>query len=188
MVFINLQTAGKAGSETDSGINDQNKDIMSIAMNPNNPKPIFAGLFGEDKLFWISTNSGESWLEYSTGLPDSGLIKCIEIDTLNDRIFSGVHGDFSSNSGLYISDLITYIKTTMTNADKFDLIQNYPNPFNPITTITYSLPKASNVTLKVYDILGRELVTLVDEFKSEGQYSVLFNASSLASGIYFYRI
>jgi hypothetical protein len=68
------------------------------------------------------------------------------------------------------------------------LSQNYPNPFNPKTTISYSLSKANNVTLKIYDVLGREVASLVNEFKSEGWYTVQFDASALASGIYFYRL
>ena len=70
----------------------------------------------------------------------------------------------------------------------FNLSQNYPNPFNPTTTVEYSIPKQSNVTIKVYDILGREVTTLVNEEKLAGNYRVDFNGSSLASGIYFYRM
>ena len=72
--------------------------------------------------------------------------------------------------------------------DTYDLAQNYPNPFNPSTTIKYQIPNAGNVTLKVFDILGREVTTLVDEFKSEGRYEVNFNAGKLASGVYIYSI
>ncbi len=68
------------------------------------------------------------------------------------------------------------------------LSQNYPNPFNPTTTINYLIPKSSFVTLKIFDALGREIVTLVNEEKSVGIYQVQFNASKLSSGIYFYRI
>ena len=67
-------------------------------------------------------------------------------------------------------------------------IENYPNPFNPTTTIAYQLPKDGKVTIKIFDALGRGIKTLVDEFKSSGQYSVQFDASRLASGIYFYSI
>lgn len=70
----------------------------------------------------------------------------------------------------------------------YSLSQNYPNPFNPVTRISYALPKGSFVTLKIYDIMGREVRTLVNEFKSANTYSVEFNASELSSGIYFYRI
>lgn len=74
--------------------------------------------------------------------------------------------------------------------DKFNLFQNYPNPFNPVTNIRYQLPKSSQVTLKVYDILGREVETLVNEFQQAGVYEVQFPGSTnnLASGIYFYKI
>ncbi len=74
----------------------------------------------------------------------------------------------------------------------YSLAQNYPNPFNPSTTIKYSIPEQSYVTLKVYDILGREVGTLVNEEKPAGNYEVEFNPVSgnqhLASGIYFYQI
>ncbi len=71
---------------------------------------------------------------------------------------------------------------------EYSLSQNYPNPFNPSTTIKYSLPKDGFVSLKIYDITGREVKTLAGEVKKAGYYSVTFNASSLASGVYFYRI
>ncbi len=71
---------------------------------------------------------------------------------------------------------------------QFALSQNYPNPFNPITNIKYDLPKDIFVSIKIYDMLGREIKTLVNEFKNAGSYVVSFNGSELASGIYFYRI
>jgi hypothetical protein len=72
--------------------------------------------------------------------------------------------------------------------DKYDLSQNYPNPFNPLTTINYDLPSDGIVTIKVYDILGRELKTLVNEMKTAGYHKIQFNASDLASGAYFYQM
>ncbi|HPS66168.1 MAG TPA: agmatine deiminase family protein, partial [Ignavibacteria bacterium] len=72
--------------------------------------------------------------------------------------------------------------------EKFALSQNYPNPFNPSTVINFSIPKNGFVSLKIYDVLGREISSLVNEFRHAGKYSVEFNASNLASGIYFYRI
>lgn len=71
---------------------------------------------------------------------------------------------------------------------EFALYQNYPNPFNPTTVISYQLPVIGNVTLKVFDILGNEIATLVDEYKPAGRYEVEFDASRLASGIYFYKL
>ena len=72
--------------------------------------------------------------------------------------------------------------------NEYLLSQNYPNPFNPVTTIRYSIPKESKVSLIVYDITGREIKSLVNDLKTAGNYSVVFNGSSLASGIYFYRL
>jgi len=71
---------------------------------------------------------------------------------------------------------------------QFGLKQNYPNPFNPSTTIKYELPKSSLVTLTVYDLLGREVSVLVNERRDAGVHEVKFEGSSLASGVYFYRL
>ena len=70
----------------------------------------------------------------------------------------------------------------------YSLSQNYPNPFNPSTKINFALPKQGFVSLKIYDVLGREIRTLVNEVKSAGNYTVDFNASEFSSGVYFYRI
>jgi hypothetical protein len=71
---------------------------------------------------------------------------------------------------------------------KFELSQNYPNPFNPSTKINYDLPYDGKVSLKLFDISGREVATLVNEFKAAGYYTVTFNGANLSSGIYFYRL
>ncbi|MBU1679638.1 MAG: T9SS type A sorting domain-containing protein, partial [Bacteroidetes bacterium] len=70
----------------------------------------------------------------------------------------------------------------------FVLYQNYPNPFNPTTVIGYQLPVTGNVTLKIYDVLGREITTLVNETKEAGSYEVKFDAKQLSSGVYFYQL
>jgi len=79
-------------------------------------------------------------------------------------------------------------ETGGTLPDKYELGQNYPNPFNPSTTIKFSVPQNSMVTLKVYDILGKEVATLVNETKAAGSYEVNFRALNLASGTYIYRL
>ncbi|MCK4559866.1 MAG: T9SS type A sorting domain-containing protein, partial [Calditrichia bacterium] len=71
---------------------------------------------------------------------------------------------------------------------EFALDQNYPNPFNQSTIINYQLPNHSKVTLIVYDILGREIATLVNEEKPAGRYEVQFDGSNLTSGVYIYRL
>ena len=82
----------------------------------------------------------------------------------------------------------TNVNSEKLTAGNYKLSQNYPNPFNPTTTINYTIPKAEHVTIKVYDILGRELATLVNKDQQPGNYEVNFNASNLASGVYLYKL
>ncbi|MEJ2193374.1 MAG: T9SS type A sorting domain-containing protein [Ignavibacteriaceae bacterium] len=70
----------------------------------------------------------------------------------------------------------------------YELSQNYPNPFNPTTTIGYKIPECELVTLKVYNILGKEVATLVNEVKPAGEYEIKFGSSSLVSGVYYYQL
>ena len=83
---------------------------------------------------------------------------------------------------------LTGIASTGIRPSEFSLGQNYPNPFNPGTTITYDLSRAAYVSLRVYNMLGQEVATLVDGLKQPGSYAVRFNPSGLASGMYFYRM
>jgi len=104
--------------------------------------------------------------------------------------FNGISA-FGNN--LYIDSIcykpaIVGISNNNTVAKEFSLSQNYPNPFNPTTNIKFGLPTSGNVKLVVFDVLGREVTTLVNEFKTSGIYTVDFDASMLSSGVYFYRI
>ena len=99
------------------------------------------------------------------------------------RVLKGALAFIKSNNGTP-----TGVTPTSSIADKYTLSQNYPNPFNPTTKINFSLPKSGNTTLKVYDMLGKEVMTLVNDFKTAGSYVVEFNASTLSSGTYFYRL
>ncbi len=112
------------------------------------------------------------------------------------RLVSEVSGEAEYNLGLIQNDVSEIAKKNYVNAsyygDKvpstYEISQNYPNPFNPATTINYQLPQNGFVTLKIYDILGKEVATLVNEQKNQGRHSVNFNASHLASGVYLYQL
>jgi hypothetical protein len=89
---------------------------------------------------------------------------------------------------LYAYDNITAVEDNDNRPNQFYLSNNYPNPFNPITTIQYSVPTKSQVKLTVYNLLGSKVTTLVNDVKEHGNYQIIFDASTLSSGIYFYRI
>ncbi|MBN1996372.1 T9SS type A sorting domain-containing protein, partial [candidate division KSB1 bacterium] len=100
------------------------------------------------------------------------------------RISAAIHG----SPGRDDPNSTVVEKTAKLPPARFQLQQNYPNPFNPRTAIFYSIPYNAFVTLTVYDVLGREIKTLVKSFQKANDYTVSFDASQLPSGIYFYRL
>jgi hypothetical protein len=86
------------------------------------------------------------------------------------------------------TDTVTTVENSQQLPTEYVLHQNYPNPFNPSTKIEFKIPDAGLVNLKVYDLLGREVITLVDEDLQAGNYNINYDASGLASGIYFYTL
>lgn len=106
-------------------------------------------------------------------------------------------GAYTPSQNTYLLDDITIADSTGFTGvenlagiipDNFELNQNYPNPFNPSTTIRYALPSESKVTISIYNLLGQEVATLVNDVKSSGYHEVVFNAANLSSGVYLYRI
>ena len=100
--------------------------------------------------------------------------------------------NYVQNAQAYFNNNFT--NGTVSDVDDFSIVteynlsQNYPNPFNPNTKISWQSPVAGHQTLKVFDVLGNEVATLVNEFRNAGSYEIEFNASTLSSGIYFYRL
>ena len=92
------------------------------------------------------------------------------------------------NCGVNVTPLSGVITPVSNIPDKYSLSQNNPNPFNPTTNINYSIPKSGLVTLRIFDLLGREIATLVNEEKASGSYTEEFDGSNLPSGTYFYRM
>jgi len=143
---------------------------------------------------YYSANAGKDWNLIVDNLHPSftnysWTIPSVNSDSCLIKISS------TSDSSIYdISDTLFSIKTSTSVNEKsnlpkeFSLEQNYPNPFNPNTKISYQLPENSLVEIKVFDILGREISTLVNEFQNAGSYKINFDASDLESGIYLYKI
>ncbi|MGE5795527.1 MAG: T9SS type A sorting domain-containing protein, partial [Ignavibacteria bacterium] len=103
------------------------------------------------------------------------------------RLFEGVTSLGTFVVG-YFTGLTDIGKYELGIPSEFKLSQNYPNPFNPSTKIRYEIPMESKVLIKIYDVLGREVSTLINEFQKAGRYQVEWNAGNLASGVYFYSI
>ena len=101
---------------------------------------------------------------------------------INGSPLSGT-ANFTINGVLSVTENKNSVRPT-----QYMLNQNYPNPFNPSTTIKYSLPNNGNITLKVYNLIGQEVATLINSYQTSGEYAVTFNASNLSSGVYFYRL
>jgi hypothetical protein len=144
------------------------------------------GLFVGRATYWydegifLTTNNGIRW--DPAGLPESG-VRSLAVHGAN--LFAGTH------TGVWrrpLSEMITDVESTTELPSRFALFQNYPNPFNPVTIIQFSIVNSQLTILKVYDVLGREVATLVNEVKQPGTYTVQWDASGVASGVYFYRL
>lgn len=103
-------------------------------------------------------------------------------------LYIGVNNGDQKLSMIAVGQKLSSVEKDNGTLASFELSQNYPNPFNPLTVINYSLPGAAYVTLKIYDLLGKEAASIVNEYKSSGRYSVQFDASNLPSGTYIYEL
>jgi len=113
----------------------------------------------------------------------------LNAQNLNEGTYTGEVNITTNGGNITIPiDYLVDVEQISNVPTNFSLSQNYPNPFNPSTIIEFSIPRLTNVSLKVFDALGKEIVNLVDEEKSAGQYKVTFDAKVLSSGIYFYRL
>jgi hypothetical protein len=143
---------------------------------------------------YLSTNNGTSWTANNSGLlnvlVNPFLSSTPEVDALvvsGTNLFAGIHCQ-----GVWrrpVSEMITSVDRPNTDLPtKFSLDQNYPNPFNPSTTISFNLPSRSFVSLKVYNLLGKEVASIVSKILSTGNYTRQWNAVGMPSGVYFYRL
>lgn len=143
-----------------------------------------------------STNAGGDWADLATNVLSqvesyNWLVPNIASDSTKIRIRDANNPQLFGETGLFTIDPATDVKDPSQDEaipSEYKLYTNYPNPFNPSTRIKYSIPEEAFVTIKVFDILGAEVATLVNETRSPGNYELNFDASNLRSGVYLYRI
>lgn len=178
---------------TDNGVNWQSfmSGLPYVDFEKYTPRPVleFATHGSDDFLAYDSAileshNGSTGWTNISSGLPARPVYSVYVNDS---TVFVGTGG-----AGIWERPVsqVTAVSQPATSPlpSNFQLEQNYPNPFNPTTVIEYSIPKETHVALKIYDVLGQEVETLVNENQNVGRYEVNFDGSRLASGVYFYGL
>ena len=170
---------GISWTRCDSGLPDHGAEYLAA-----NNKNLLGGSNFEG--IYFSSDMGDHWKPVNEGLgtgDHSALDNIRSIGIIDNYIFAG-------SIGIWRRPLseITSVESNPILPKGFELKQNYPNPFNPITVITYELSTISDVSLIVYDVLGKKVQTLINEHQSAGNHSVTFNASNFSSGVYFYRL
>jgi hypothetical protein len=166
----------------------------SWKIQPDNPCLYGSALTMHGKKDTVTTPAGKftncihlinTKICFDAGLIESWFVKGI------GRVkfyYDNIGGAIAHNLISYKINAITNVPIGLNESVTYRLFQNYPNPFNPETKINYNVSKSGFVTIKVYDLLGREVTTLVNENKPAGNYSIKFDGSKLVSGIYFYRM
>ena len=170
----------------------------SVSLSSNGNSAIVGGY--PDNNFagaaWVYTRTGGVWSQLGSKLVGSGASGNAELGVSvsisadgNTAILGGFADDTLKGAAWVFTRAVSSVRSPGEGAPlRFDLAQNYPNPFNPTTTIKFELPKASHVSLNVYDLLGREVTMLVNDKIDAGFHEVRFDGSNIASGVYFYRL
>ena len=186
-------------------INYIDSNVYSVQFNSliktNGNELVFTGSFSKNTDFYVrlvktGLNGKEHWRKiFGFGYADEG--KCVRQTSDSGFIIIGKTEVHNSRSDIYIiktdkngyaNPPVAINSLTSNIPQKLELNQNYPNPFNPVTNLEFSISKTGFVSLKIYDVLGKEIRTLVNEIKQPGIYKVEFDGSSLSSGVYFYKI
>jgi photosystem II stability/assembly factor-like uncharacterized protein len=182
--FVHKTTDGGA-TWSDTILVERGTTVASVKPMRGTNNLLALGWLGNDPKAWWSTDGGGTWPVISPTATGDG-------SDLRNASF--VSTQLGYVTGLYKAYKFTPPGSTGVEPQpgelpqSYTLNQNYPNPFNPSTTIEYSIPTAGSVQLKVYDMIGREVATLVNQEQVAGKYAVMFDARTLASGVYFYRL
>jgi photosystem II stability/assembly factor-like uncharacterized protein len=185
LAFINETTAVAVGYKiilktTDAGktwnyIDSTTNWLYSVSFNKNG-----IGYASGTGFILKSTDGGQTWTNlYDPNVIQSSTLYAVAIDTLNYAWTGGAY------SFVYTNSPVTFVKLNDELPQNFTLSQNYPNPFNPSTTVEFSVPYTSRVSIKIYNALGQEIKTLINGELQPGKYKVEFNAFDLPSGVYF---
>ena len=198
--MANFNNVVYAGSSAQGVFKTTNDGLNWIHLNSGLPggkavrgifcktEKIYAAVYNNGGIYYLPS-SGSTWIPANEGLTQ---LTCLMVIPFNNYIFAG------TSSGIFRrpeSELSSIIKISPQIPDDYRLFNNYPNPFNPATKIKFDIPnpekgerKTTNdlVVLKVYDMLGKEIETLVNEKLNPGTYEVTFNGNNLSSAIYFY--
>lgn len=193
-VCFTSPTRGLAGGSSASPglLSTTNGGVNWTAITSPYTTSSISGMVGAGTTWWISqqgtgisisTNDGANWTTAYTAT--AGSFYHMTKSRSGATIWGVRSNGGISRYGQPISGIHTITNEVPAS---YSLSQNYPNPFNPVTNINFSLPKSGLVTLKVYDAIGKEVATLVNDNRTAGVYNVDFNASSLSSGVYFYKL
>jgi photosystem II stability/assembly factor-like uncharacterized protein len=199
-----FKTTNEGGDWSDISSDLPDVPTSSVVVDPFNNNHVY---IGNDLGVFVSKDQGGSWSELDNGLPQAIIAMDLNISLTNKSLRLASHGNGAWQMKLLSTTEPSSVNDLNDLPKNFVLNQNYPNPFNPTTTIKYSIPVNSlpagqpgrqyqessiqhqaSVTLKVYDILGKEVAILVNEMQHPGNYEVLFDASRLPTGIYFYNL
>jgi len=187
----NVQKKGSIWISPDEGVSWVQKQLLYRNYYGYNTICVVNGnLFvGSDSGLFLSKDHGNNWsIKHEGFVIDNNPVRVIKIFHTNGYLYASVAD--GSSRGLYraLVETIDVKKISSEVPSNFSLSQNYPNPFNPTTSIQYKVSKETTVSIKVFDIGGREIETLVNDKHSPGIYEVNWNAAKYSSGVYFYKL
>lgn len=174
--------AGKTWTNISSNLPDL--PMQSVCVDPGNPTDIYVGT---DLGVYRTVNGGTSWEPWFDGMPYA-MILDVSISIKDRRLRAATFGNGVYQRKLRVKQSLGIQLVNANIPSKFSLSQNYPNPFNPTTQMRFEVPVSRFISIKIYDVAGKEIATLVNEQKEPGTYSVQWNASRCASGIYFAKM
>lgn len=187
-VFAGAEMPHGVLRSTNNGVNwvrsglQGSRNINALVSVGNN---IFAGT--SDSGVFYSSNNGANWVKKNQGFPPGFSLNVEDLYIANNYIFLG-SPTMSFWRRLYSEILIGINNISTETPSDYSLNQNYPNPFNPSTKISFSVPKSGLVTMKVYDLLGKEIAEIVNQSMQPGTYEATWDASRFTSGVYFYKL